>query len=55
MNIRHDQQWQTAYPNFLVAQNCIKKDLEIYSNRHFLCQTLLCTKAVLENWPKKKV
>ena len=27
---RHDRYWQTAYPKFLIVQNCIKKDLEIY-------------------------
>ena len=28
--IRHDKYWQIAYPKVLVAQNCIKKDLQIY-------------------------
>ena len=27
---RHDQYWQIAYPKFLVAQHCIKKDLKIF-------------------------
>ena len=31
MNIRHDQYWQIAYQKFLITQNCIKKDLKIYS------------------------
>ena len=30
MPIRHDQYWQRAYTKFLVAQSCIKKELEIY-------------------------
>ena len=31
----------------LIFYNCI-------SNRHFLCQKLLCTNTVLENWPQNR-
>ena len=30
MYIRHDQYWQTAYPKFLVASNCIKKGSKFF-------------------------
>jgi hypothetical protein len=51
--MRHGQYWQIAYQTFMVAQNCIKKDLEIIDTFNVkYCSVLL--HAVLENGPQNR-